>query len=409
MSVVGGTIEPMSDHVVRLLRPDEYRGADDLFRRSLHLPLTSDEAWPVAARGYQPDRTFGAFDTTLVGTARSTDVLMVVPGGASVPAAAVTGVGVRPDRTRRGILTELMRAQLHDAHSHGCTLAALYSTEGTIYGRFGYGVGTHGRSCTVRRRRAHLRAEAPTGGQVELLEHDAAIHRLPQIYDELTGVRAGQMSRPSYWWASFEARHRGAPAPALTVVHHDADGPDGFVSYTVSGHGRREPTMLQVTDLHAGSTEAFAGLWRYLLGVDLVDEITLSMRPVDEPVELFLVDPRGCQVTGVDDEIWVRIIDVDHALLMRTYGQGALVLDVVDPLLEANSGRYLIDESGAGRTNQPADLRVGVDALSMMYFGSARPSALVAAGRAEATSADVVPVADRMFATGPAAWCGTFF
>jgi hypothetical protein len=53
-------------------------------------------------------------DGSLVGTAMSFAVSTSVPGGAVLPAAAVSCVGVRADRTRRGVLTALIRAQLDD-------------------------------------------------------------------------------------------------------------------------------------------------------------------------------------------------------------------------------------------------------------------------------------------------------
>src|SRR4029078_8522579 len=62
------------------------------------------------------------------------------PRGA-LPCAATTVVGVAPTHRRRGVLRSMMRAHLDDAHERGEPLAALWASEETIYGRFGYGVG----------------------------------------------------------------------------------------------------------------------------------------------------------------------------------------------------------------------------------------------------------------------------
>ena len=70
--------------------------------------------------------------------ARSTFDL-TVPGG-PVRTAGVTVVGVLPTHRRRGILRELMRAQLDDVHARGEPLAALWASEASIYGRYGYGL-----------------------------------------------------------------------------------------------------------------------------------------------------------------------------------------------------------------------------------------------------------------------------
>ena len=59
----------------------------------------------VKVRVYEAEKTIG-------GGTRSAE--LTVPGGARVPMVGVTGVGVRADRTRRGVLRALMTAQLAD-------------------------------------------------------------------------------------------------------------------------------------------------------------------------------------------------------------------------------------------------------------------------------------------------------
>lgn len=394
---------------MRPLRPDETRAAADLFRVALHVPPVKDEDWPYAERMYQPGRTLGAFDTELIGTARSFDAELTVPGGRRVPFAAVTGVGVRSDRTRRGVLSQLMRTQLADAAERGFPLAALYASEGPIYGRFGYGIATRALNHRIDPRRAVLRPEVPSGGEVELLSGDAALERLPEVYAALPHYRPGMMTRPVHWWAGFERHWRRAETPLAAIVHNGPDGPDGFATYSVQRQSWRDPSTMDVTNLYAASDEAFAGLWRYLLSVDLVDTIQAEDRPLDEPTSLLFTDPRVCEVTAVTDDLWLRLADVPAALAARTYEGEPVVLEVTDPVLEGNSGRYRVGPDGVERTSDPAELRLGVDALAMLYFGGWPASALVAAGRVQVAEASAVTRAEGLFATRPSAWCGTHF
>src|SRR6476469_7890987 len=76
----------------------------------------------------------------IVGGAGAFSYEMSVPGGASVPAAGVTVVGVLPTHRRRGVLSAMMKAQLEDCRERGDAVAYLWASEGTIYGRFGYGL-----------------------------------------------------------------------------------------------------------------------------------------------------------------------------------------------------------------------------------------------------------------------------
>jgi predicted acetyltransferase len=401
----------MSDHTVGPLDPAELRSACDLFRSSLHVKGTTDEEWNVAERAYQPGRTLGAFDTELIGTARSFDAELTVPGFRRVPMAAVTGVGVRPDRTRRGVLTELMRAQLADVADRGVPIAALYATEGQIYGRFGYGIATLGKSYTVDRRRARLRPEAPPGGDITLLGLEPSLEQLPALYSGLAHTRPGMMTRPSFSWPVFEGYARRSDAPVHTAVHRGPDGVDGFVSYSAArtGRGAESSGVVAVHLLHVATSTAFAELWRFLLGLDLMDEIKAEMRPLDEPIELLLADPRQCRVGSTDDGTWLRLVDVPAALAAREYTGAPVVLEVTDPLLAQNSGRYRVSEDGVERTTAPAELRLGVDALAMLYLGAWRASSLAAAGRIEASATRALTTADLLFGTRVASWCGTFF
>ena len=62
------------------------------------------------------DRAFAAVeDGEIVGTAAAYSLRMRVPGGADVPTAGVTMVGVKPSHRRRGINTAMMRRLLDQA------------------------------------------------------------------------------------------------------------------------------------------------------------------------------------------------------------------------------------------------------------------------------------------------------
>jgi predicted acetyltransferase len=68
-----------------------------------------------------------------------------------------------------------------------------------------------------------------------------------------------------------------------------------------------------------------------------------------------------------------------------------------------------VSEDGVERTTAPAELRLGVDALAMLYLGAWRASSLAAAGRIEASATRALTTADLLFGTRVASWCGTFF
>lgn len=395
----------------RALRADELRAASTLFRASLHHRPVTDEVWARRGRSYEDGRVLGAFrGDTLVGTALSSGGQLAVPGGALLPMAMVTAVGVRADQTRRGVLRALMGAQLAGITEPVATLRA---SESAIYGRFGYGVATRARTVRIDRRRAVFRPGVPAGGSVRLVPIEQAWDALPALYDEVSRRRPGWAARPDGWWDTTRTWQAEQQALVLVAMHSGPDGDDGFAVYEVRRDRERDRTTLELMDLFAADDRVWAALWRFLLGVDLVDEVRGSFRPLDEPVEELFVDRRVVATTEIEDETWLRLADVPAALAARAFGEFAaaspVVIEVRDGLLPANAGRYLLGDGPARPVDEPAGLTMDVDVLGQLYLGDVAPSALAAVGRVEVAKSDALPAADRLFAVDGSPWCGTFF
>lgn len=402
-----------TDFEFRAVTDDELRAADTVFHEALHAEPPNDEKWATLRRIHQPGRTFGAFaGETVVGAATSIVSDLTVPGGAVVPMAAVTGVGVRSDYRRRGALTGLMRAQLTTAAAAGEVLATLHASEPTIYERFGYGMSTLAKTVRVRPARARMRPDVPSGGTVRFLTKDEALRLLPEGYQRLRGDRVGMMGRTTPWWTlNYESRM--AHGYYRVAAHFDRDERvDGMIGYRpveIKSDDPRTGSGIAVLDFVGADQVVENDLWRFLLGIDLVEEVTVYMRPSDDPVGAMLTDFFAIR-SEQDDELWLRVIDVPAALSARTYGQAEpVVIEIVDPMLPDNSGRYLIGPHGTERTTEPAAITMGVEILGMIYLGAWRPSTLAETGRLTVHDPAALPTADRLFATDRPAWCGSLF
>jgi predicted acetyltransferase len=404
----------VTDFNVRMLADAaEMRAASDVFRVAVHSPPQSDEKWKYVSDMYEPGRVFGAFSAgAIVGTTMSFLSSLALPGGRVESMAAVTGVGVRTDFRRRGMLTELMRTQLLASASAGEMFAGLHASEGAIYGRFGYGIATHCRNLTVSSRRAQIRPEVPRGGEIRLVDKSEAIDLLSGIYDRILGQRPGMMGRPRGWWSMAYGRRLFATDDELFLigVHTGPDGLDGFVAYEVEpSNSQDSEAKLQVVDFVVANQPAANDLWRFLLGVDLVGEVHTWVTAVDDPIQAMLVDQFVSRST-LDDDLWIRLLDIPAALAARSYGDAEpIVLEVRDSLLPNNSGCYRISPQGTERVSAPADLALTSDALAMIYLGTTRASSLAGVGRIQVTNPAALRSADRLFATEVPAWCGTMF
>ncbi len=355
----------------------------------------------------------------MVGTAAAWPCDMVVPGGGRVDTAAVTGVGVLPTHTRRGILTSLMRTQLEDVADQGQPVAILYASESIIYGRFGYGLATTGASLSLETRHGRFLEPVEDAGRLRLVSRADVLRIFPTIFEEFDRERAGSITRPLVRWAHpfmYGEPPKGEPTPPeFYVVHEDAKGKlDGAMAYEILDRDSWwvKPGYIELHDLF-GSPSAYVSLWRHALDVDLAAGVKFHMRMPDEPLRWMLADPRRLEMK-LEDQLWLRVLDVGAALSARTYGRaGRLVLDVADPFL-GRGGRFELDADESGQamcktSRRVADLELTIADLGAVYLGGHSVAALAAAGRVVERRPGAVARADQLFAHHPLPWCGTFF
>jgi predicted acetyltransferase len=362
----------------------------------------------------EPGRTVGAFvDGKLVGTADAVTSGLTLPGGAVVGHAAVTHIGVLPSYTRKGTATELIHHQLRDFAARGEVVATLRASEATIYERYGYGVASSTQSVEVQTARAALRTDVGTGGAVRLIDAAQAWDVLPRIYAQNRSSRPGTIDRPEVWWQTLRLRTESASRASYVAVHGEPGSESGFARYrpidteTWFVSGQR---TIVVEDFFAPTMEAYLGLLRFLLGLDLIDRVVFWMLPLDDPLPWLLVDRRAARVTAVHDETWLRIIDAQKALAARRYeGDGTVTIGVNDQLLPKNSTTFTIAAGGAEPADRRPELRVGIEGLAAVLLGGATWRGLAAGALVRTDDPAALTVADRLFAVRNAPYAGFFF
>lgn len=366
------------------------------------------------------DRTLAAFDgDKIVGTGRLLSFELTVPGGALVPAAAVTWIAVLPTHRRQGILTSIKRRQLDDAAERGEPLAMLLASEGTIYRRFGYGIATSFMSVTLQRRDAGFLREVADPGRVRLVDEPTARTVLPGIFDRARRVQNGTVQRVDAWWPDqFFWPEPSEPGTPFYAVHESPDGIlDGYVAYRVEAKWDfAARNVLHVDDLIALSPDVRAALWHFVCSVDLVERIEADHIPLDDPVRWMLWESRRLQVRRISDWLWIRLLDVRAALEARAYvREGGLVFHVVDEFRprKAAAGRFELEAGPHGatvrRTRKEPDLVLDVAELGAAYLGGVRFSTLARAGLVVEQTAGALERADAMFTTEPLPFAHTWF
>jgi predicted acetyltransferase len=344
-----------------------------------------------------------------------------VGGGQLLPAHLVTCVTVRPTHRRRGILRRMITTDLARAKESGLALAALTASEATIYGRFGFGAATSAASITVDVRDGLPFRTAATGTAV--IADSAKLQELaPEIFRVHQARTLGALGRQHAYALRASgawSEHSSEPDKALrSIIHYDAAGiPDGYATYKFKGWDT-QPETIKVVDLIAATDEAYRELWRCLGSIDLVDRLAFDVAPVSDPLPWMLADRRRHRVTGVEDVLWLRILDTAAALESRHYtGSGAVVLTVVDPLGLAGGVWHLSADGGRGSVTAlagdraPSDIpsvELDADALGSLYLGGVSARTLAAAGGIRG-SAEALDTLDVLFTAPTMPYCNTHF
>jgi predicted acetyltransferase len=389
--------------------------------------VPSDEEAAYSESVTEPPKTLAVFDGgRIVATAGWNDYELTLPSrrgtqfpGLTVP--GVTAVGVHPTHRRRGLLTRMMTRQLSDLRQRGDVMAILTASESVIYGRFGYGLAQSHQDISISTGRAGFRRAVAGSGRIRLTEPDEASKVLPDLHDRARRLRPGEINRGPQWWdwefKDPEKDREGGKARFYAVHESDSGEPDGYASYRYhSAWPSGVPdSRVAIGDIVALAPDVRAGLWRYLLDLDLVGEVGWNQCPLDDPLRWLLADPRQLHTTAVHDHIWLRIIDVARSLAARGYGtEDRVVLDVHgdDP---ESTGRWVVETGATGgecrkaRKADKTDLTLGLDDLGAVYLGGVAPSVLAAAGRVTEQVPGALARADAAFASPVAPFCSTGF
>ncbi len=394
--------------VLRRLQPGEVPSFVRAFRAAFGgVPDDADLA--SAETSIEVERSHVAvLGGEVVATASAFSLALALPGGAEVGCAGVSLVSVRGDHRRRGLLRALLGRILDDARDRGEVLAALWASETPIYDRFGFAPAVPTVEIRLDRDHAALRREGPWR-DIRLVDRDQARAAFPAIRDRARADRPGMLTRPSGSWDRM-LREELQPPSGMGPRHHALLPGRGYAVYRLEpGWTDGAPTgTVVVQELHALDPEATAALWRFVTDVDLASTIRAGRRPVDDPVLALLAD-QGRARLGHDWPLQLRVLDLPAVLAARAAAtDDRLVLEVTDPVVPANHGRWaLVGADGrlaCGRTDRPADLHLDIRDVATVLLGGQRTTQLAAAGLVREATPDAAVRLDRLLQVDTAPW-----
>lgn len=364
-------------------------------------------------------RVIGAYDgDRVVGTFGNYRNAVTVPGGASVPAAAVSSVTVAPTHRRRGILSSMMAKALRQSADAGEALSVLIPAEWPIYGRFGYGHAADMTHYVFNTKLCSLLRPLP--GTVDLATPQEWAEQGAATYDRLRVTTPGAIERRNQWWE----REAGLLTPDgkpgntdwLFALYRDEAGTvRGAVTYKPEDSDWQGFLPSNNAEAHIVAEDAVARvrLLQFLWEQDWLSTLVAERFPADDSWRRLLADPRQARETQRYDVLWARVLDAVAALEARTYeSEGRLVLAVTDPAGYAE-GVYALEGGPNGatakRTTEAPDLTLPVQTLGALYFGHHAATALARVGELTEEKPGALAVADRMFRTAIPPFCATWF
>lgn len=315
--------------------------------------------------GRQPVAAFNSTPTT-INTGRGLS-----------PALIVNTVGVLPSHRRKGVLKEMMRRQLDAARDAGRSIAVLTASEATIYGRFGFGPATRAIDIRVDTRRFGFHAgAAPEPGAIEFVEPsflDDHWERITTAHQERHRGAVGHTHAHFLIDTGAWDQEAGAPSKTLrAVVHFDAaEQPDGFALFQFKGWD--ETPKASVSKVCAADPSVERALWQALAQMDLIATLTYSSITPDSPLLSSLADSRAVKVTGMEDWVWLRILDLPAAVEARAFdadGEVSIAVDDAQGYIAGSWHLRVVDGIGSVEaiTGEP-EVRLSADTLSTLWLG----------------------------------------
>ncbi len=284
----------------------------------------------------------------------------------------IGGVSTLPQYRRQGCIRACFQAALPDMHENGVAFSYLYPFSTAYYRKFGYEI-------CCERIRYHLRlsfipAFTVSGNCVLCEPGHPYLEDIRKIYSAFQN-RYNMMVENEEFEYQWVLQSNPVKDQVFTYIYKSSDGePKAFMSFSVqneAGHRNLVCSRFFYTDL-----EGLKGL--LLLARSLESdhyEITFDL-PTDQYIVPLL--PEWSMDAGRQEKIshgMVRVINAVKVLEMAEYkGSGSLVLDISDPFIPQNNGRFLVSfennrATAVTITDAPWDITLDIHIFSVLIAG----------------------------------------
>lgn len=300
--------------------------------------------------------------------------------GRAVSMVGLAGVAVSIAGRGQRLGQKLMRESLQEMREEGTALSALYGSTTSFYRRVGYERAGSRFSAEVS-----VRELTSRGGPLEVRG------LCPEDHPQVEALQAKHVRdhaclvRGPYLWV----RVRGPRGMTAQGYGFYRDGVLEGYAYVVRhpGHSMQTNT-LEATDVVLTTPDALSTFLGFLAGHRALYTHARWPSPPASALLLNIPDPWQFKLT-LDEHWLLRIVNLQAALQQRGYPdhlQHELHLQVADPLLQENEGRWLLRVHDGEATVEPGGeghLELDIGAMASLYTGFLDAHQLHLAGRAQ--------------------------
>jgi predicted acetyltransferase len=337
-------------------------------------------------------------------------------GGPALSVGGVASVGVAPDARRSRVGRALLVGLLAQMRARGMAVSMLYPFRHDFYRKLGWGL-------VGELRRHRFRPDAlPLFEERERVLEGRPDHldAVRECYETFAKTRTGLLARSDAVWASLVR----SETVRIAQVPRAGGDLEGYCLYRFVADPMLSHQEIEVHELVANTPSARLALWGFLSAQrDQVRRIQMSVPP-DEPLHLFLREPRGPEedpirgLTFVAGQVAVglmlRIVDPARAIAGRGWSSdGEVVLNCPDRLLGDGTRLRLVvrgghAEVGAAASGAGPVLAMDPSTFAQVWSGALLPSRAVYFGLAQVEPGSALPWLDRLFALPPPATLDVF-
>ncbi|MBQ1257658.1 MAG: GNAT family N-acetyltransferase [Clostridia bacterium] len=271
----------------------------------------------------------------------------------------IGGVVTHPSHRKSGAIKSIMKSLLTEAREEGNVFSGLYPFNHGFYRKFGYELSRDLETYTFP-----FTSILKYAGDVKtrLLESKDDRTFLLPVYEAMTKRYHLAIDRDMEAFNRLTASDPYAKND-YTYAIFNGDEACAYVAFSKKG------SILSVRDYAFKSEKDFLKILCFLSRFSPEFEKIEIALPDDIPIAMLTTDPYSVE-KSVNHRYMMRVLNCEKALsIMNRTIPAPFVIEVNDPFLPENSGKWKVSEGKCERTDDNPDVSMSIQAFSQMISG----------------------------------------